>query len=68
MTVHNIIVRNQAENLLASPAKKAYIEKSVAFHLGTLKRAFDPGLLNEDRVENADETHFIFNMDNGKKL
>lgn len=53
---------------MASPAQLAHIEKSVAFHLGMLKRGFETGLLNEGRIENADETHFVFNMDNRKTL
>ncbi len=36
----------------------------VAFHLGELKRGFESGQLNENQIENADETHFVFNMDN----
>eukprot|EP00171_Calliarthron_tuberculosum_P021226 IDg21226t1 len=35
---------------------------------GILKRAFNLNLLNEILIENADETHFVFNMDNGKTL
>ena len=44
------------------------IERSIAFHLGELKRGFESGQLHEDECENADETHFVFNMDNGKTL
>lgn len=62
------VLRAQIGKLMVSPEKELLIEKSVAFHLGELKRGFESGLLNETRIENADETHFVFNMDNGKTL
>lgn len=33
-----------------------------------LKRGFECGFLDENDIEKADETHFVFNMDNGKTL
>ena len=51
-----------------SPAKTEFIEKSVAYHLGCVKRKFDSGELDENLVENIDQIHFIINMDNGKSL
>lgn len=51
-----------------SPPKKLEIERSIAFHLGFLKRKFETGEICEDSIENADETHLVFNMDNGKKI
>ena len=68
MQVHDLVIRRQAGNLATSPAKKIYIEKTVAFHLGALKRGFDSGSLQDYMVENADETHFVFNMDNGRTI
>jgi len=53
---------------MVSAEKQLQIERSVAFHLGELKRGFESGILIEDKIENADETHFVFNMDNGKTL
>lgn len=44
------------------------IEKEVAYYLGKLKRGFESGELNEDTIENAYDTRFVFNMDNGKSL
>ena len=35
-------------------------------HIGCLQRLFESKLQDENSVENIDETHFIFNMDNGK--
>ena len=36
--------------------------------MGYLKRDFDSGALNEDFVENMDETHFVVNMDDKRTL
>ena len=33
-----------------------------------LKRGFESGQFQEDLIENADEIHFIFNMDNGQTI
>ena len=33
-----------------------------------MKRDFESGILNEDWVENVDETHFVVNKDNEKTL
>ena len=63
----NIVTRRQCEKLMISPAKQLLIEKEVAFHLVTVRRDFQAGLLDEDLVENIDETHFIINADNGKR-
>lgn len=68
MSSHNIVVRRQAGKLATSPEKQTFIEKSVAHHLGELKRGFESGALKEEMIENADETHFIFNMDNGRTI
>lgn len=58
LSANRIVLRSQTGKLLVSPAQELLIEKSVAFHLGELKRGFESGLLNENRIENADETHF----------
>lgn len=68
MRAQQIVLRTQTGKLLVSPTKQLQIEKSVAYHLGELMLGFESGLLNEDRIENADETHFMFNMDNGRTL
>lgn len=51
-----------------SDAKILLIEKEVAYHLGQLKKGFERGELEEDCIENEDETHFVLNMDNGRTL
>ncbi len=40
----------------------------MVFHLGELKKGIESGQLNENHIENADETHFVFNMDNGRTV
>jgi len=36
--------------------------------MGELSRGFESGELNEDLVENVDETYFIINIDNDRTL
>lgn len=64
----HIVGRKQCGKLMISPVKQEKLEKEVAYHLGAVKRAFDAGELDEDLVENVDETHFVVNMDNGRTL
>lgn len=40
MEANFLVIRRQAGNLAVSPEKKIYIEHTVTFHLGRLKRAF----------------------------
>lgn len=40
----------------------------MVYHLGKLKRAFFNGDFDENCAENADETLFVFKLDNGKTL
>jgi len=68
MECNGIVLRAQTGKRQISPEKQMQIEKEVAFHLGVLKRGFESGDLNEDTVENIDETHFVFDFDNGKTL
>jgi hypothetical protein len=65
---HNIVMRCQTGKLLCSPEKKFQIETEIAYHLGQLKKKFDNGELEDNLIENMDETHFVINMDNGKTL
>ena len=51
-----------------SPAKIERLEKQVAYHLGVMARGFRSGELNEDCIENVDETHFVIDVDNGRTL
>lgn len=58
----------QTGKLMVSPEKQASIEKEVAYHLGFVAREFRSGRLDEDNWSNADETHFVINMDNHQTL
>ena len=60
----NIVIRKQSGCLTRSIARTAYIEKHVSYQLVRLKELFEDGTLDENYVENMDETHFVFNMDN----
>ncbi|CAM6124006.1 unnamed protein product [Calypogeia fissa] len=64
----DITQRKQTGKLATSPAHQEFMERTVAYHIGIVQRQFQAGELNEDMVENIDETHFVFNMDNGKTL
>lgn len=66
MDCNNFVIRRQTGKLAVSPEKQLHIERSIAYHLGQLKRGVESGELEEDYIENADETHFVFNMDNGR--
>lgn len=63
---HRIVSHSQTGKVIDSPEKQENIEKEIAYHSGWPKRAFDLGELKADEVENADETHFLINMDNAE--
>ncbi|KAL3678629.1 hypothetical protein R1sor_021585 [Riccia sorocarpa] len=65
---YNLVHRTQTWKLSVSPAKTEFIERHVAYHMGELKRGFLGGILDENLMENIDETHFMINMDNGKTV
>ena len=64
----NIVARRQCGKLMISPVKQEQMEREVAFHLGVVSRAFSNEELDEDKVEDVDETNFVINMDNGRNL
>lgn len=64
----NIISRTHKGKCRMSPAKEMEIEIAVASHLGTMCGLLTSGKVDESNLENADETHFIINVDNGKTL
>lgn len=49
-------------------AKVLEIENTVAAHLGRISELFATNQIDENDVENADETSFAINFDNGKTL
>eukprot|EP00171_Calliarthron_tuberculosum_P001361 IDg1361t1 len=68
MNRHQIVSRAQTGKLMLAPEKQAHIEHEVAYRLGDVARDFHSGLLDEGDVCNADETHFLINLDNHKTL
>lgn len=65
---YRIVSRSQSGKLQLSPAKQLEVEQEVARHLGKMKKGFESGEYDENHMSNADETHFIINMDNGKTM
>ncbi|KAL0241661.1 hypothetical protein GEMRC1_006896 [Eukaryota sp. GEM-RC1] len=65
---NEVVSRTVCGKLMVSDAKREYIDRSVAFHLGVVARAFEDGSLDEDYVYNFDETHFIIDMVNKRTL
>ena len=50
--------------LMCSPEKELHVQNTIAFHLGQLHRGFALGELDENFIDNMDETHFVVNVDN----
>lgn len=64
----HIVVRGQNGKLMTAEWKRVIIHKSVAYHLGRLKREFYSGTLNEDCVESGEAMHFVFNPTTAKTM
>ena len=64
----NFVQRINSGNKKRSVEFTDQLEKSIPFHLGQIARSFSNGEINEDEVENMDETHFVFDLDNRKCL
>ena len=48
--------------------KELQVEREVATHLGELRNMLTSGEVDENYLGNADETHFVINLDNGRTL
>jgi hypothetical protein len=68
MEKHSIVLRAQTGKKQISAEKTKAICAAVAVHLGELKRGFDAKELDEDTIENVDETHFVIDFDTRKTL
>ena len=68
MNRYSIVTRRQTGKLQVSPEGQEKIDRGVAYFLGTIAKEFQSGQLDECNVDNADETHFLINMDNGRTL
>lgn len=64
----NIVSRAASGKGSISTAKTVQIRRLVAYHLGEMRGAFDANSLDENLVENIDETHFLINVSNGRTL
>lgn len=65
---YRIVSRAHTGKHRMSPAKEEEVEIEVAAHLGNISGLFAANKLEENDVENADETHFVINVDNGRTL
>ena len=63
-----IFSHRQSGKLQLCPTTQLEVEQEVVRHFGRIKRGFESGDQVENLMSNADETHFINSMDNGKKL
>jgi hypothetical protein len=66
--VNDIISRQQVGRLQCNHNKELHLEMMVVFHLRVLSRGFARWNFHEDYLENVDETHFITNRGNSKRL
>ena len=64
----NLVTRRQSGALSRSPSQTSFIERKVSYNLGCLQQRFEANLLDDNMVDNMDETHFIFYMYNHKTL
>lgn len=65
---NNIVLRKQTGELQIMDNLKERIKRRVAYFLGQLARNRFSEELNENDVENTDETHFVIKVDNGFTL
>jgi hypothetical protein len=65
---HEFHTHRQSRKLQLSSEMTEQMKREEARHLGVLKRDFESGALDENCVENGDETHFVINLDNGRIL
>ena len=65
---YRIHCRSQYGKKSLSPGKEMQLEREIAYHLGYLARQFRTKQIDENDVENADEMHFVIDMDNRSTL
>lgn len=51
-----------------SHRKEEEIKLTIAAHLGTMSELFEGHRIEEKDIENANETHFLINVEDGKTL
>ena len=70
MNSHNIVLLSQHGRLTCSPEKELQIEMETAYHLGIyhIAEVICIWRIDENLMENLDETHFVVNLNNGRTL
>lgn len=68
MHANRIVSRVQTGKLSPCSQKIEMVEREVAYHLGCLKRDLESGRLDENFMFNADETHFVVDLNDGRTL
>lgn len=63
---NNIVYRRLKGKKQVSEEKMEAIDRTVAAHLGSLKREFNDGTLDPNSQYNMDENHFMIDLDNGR--
>eukprot|EP00171_Calliarthron_tuberculosum_P023739 IDg23739t1 len=63
MDRYDIVRRRQSGALMSSLSATNLIEKRIAYHLGKMEHSFNSQGLDDTLVENMDETHFLFDLD-----
>lgn len=65
--LHKLVVRRQSGNKTLSPEWVDYSDQCIAEHLGRLRNMFEDGV-DEKRIFNRDESHFVIDMDNERSF
>lgn len=63
-----IVSRAHTRKHMLSTLHQTLINKTVAYHLGVMKRLLTSGEVDEMYINNSDETHFLINVDIGRTL
>lgn len=66
MDINNVVPTRHTWKFMVIPIKQEQINKEVSFYLGVVSRLFNDRKLDEDIVNNNDETKFIVIMIKGK--
>lgn len=68
MENNGFFIGRQTGMLQMPPPAQLKVERKVAYLLGIMGRDFQSGTLQDEDVENADETNLFINVDSGKLL
>lgn len=58
-----IVRRKMSGNKSKSLEHKIWTDRLIAYHIGVIARGFNDGTFNENTIENMDETHFVYDLD-----